>query len=206
MVEEYTLVGSGYYADLYESKTTYKKVYNKSEKEGLDKMYKINRDLFTKIPHLVPKLLDITREENSVTIIMEKVNGITMKKFLKEKHTPIIVKNLITSLIDAVLSFHKAGYLHGDLHEGNIIIKEDLSIVLIDFDTTIEYSDEYLDDSGDLDFLRSHITRMIFSINTEEISINKLIKLTRNMRVEDVFCYETDKETATSLYEMFKKF
>ena len=206
MTEEYTLVGKGYYADLYESKTTYKKVYNKSEKEGLDKMYNINRDLFTKIPHLVPKLIDITRGENSVTITMEKVNGITMKEFLKEKHTPIIVKNLITSLIDAVLSLHKAGYLHGDLHEGNIIIKEDLSIILIDFDTTIEYSDEYLDDSGDLDFLRSHITRMIFSINYKEISINKLIKLTRNMRVEDVFCYETDKETATTLYEMFKKF
>ena len=206
MVEEYTLVGKGYYADLYEGKTTYKKVYNKLEKEGLVKMYDINRDLFTKIPHLVPKLIDITRGENSVTITMEKVNGITMKKFLEEKHTPDIVKNLITSLIDAVLSFHKAGYLHGDLHEGNIIIKEDLSIILIDFDTTIEYSDEYLDDSGDLDYIRSHITRMIFSINTEEISINKLIKLTRNMRVEDVFCYETDKETATSLYEMFKKF
>lgn len=206
MVEEYILVGKGYYADLYEGKTTYKKIYNKLEKKGLDKMYNINRDLAVKIPHLVPKLIDITRRGISVIVIMEKVKGITMKKFLEEKHTPDIVKRVITSLIEAVLSFHKAGYLHGDLHEGNIIIKEDLSIILIDFDTTIEYSDEYLDDSGDLDCIRSHITRMIFSINTEEISINKLIKLTRNMRVEDVFCYETDKETATSLYEMFKKF
>lgn len=206
MVEEYTLVGKGYYADLYEGKTTYKKIYNKLGKEGLDKMYNINRDLSLKIPHLVPKLLDITREENSVTIIMEKVKGITMKEFLEEKHTSLVVKNLITSLIDAVLSFHKAGYLHGDLHDSNIIIKEDLTTILIDFDTCIEYSDEYLDDSGDLDCIRSHITRMIFSINTEHISINKLIKLTRHMKVEDVFCYETDRETAISLYEMFKKF
>ena len=206
MVEEYTLVGKGYYADLYEGKTTYKKIYNKLGKEGLDKMYNINRDLSLKIPHLVPKLLDITREENSVTIIMEKIKGITVKEFLEEKNTPDTVKRVITSLIEAVLSFHKAGYLHGDLHEGNIIIKEDLNIVLIDFDTCTEYSDEYLDDSRDLDCIRSHITRMIFPINTEDISINMLIRLSRNMRVEDVFCYETDKETAIILYEMFKKF
>lgn len=206
MSEEYTLINEGQYADLYEGKTTYKKVYNKLEKEGLDKMYNINRDLFTKIPHLIPKLHLITQEENRVTIIMEKVKGITMKKFLEEKHTSLVVKNLITSLIDAVLSFHKAGYLHGDLHDNNIIIKEDLTTILIDFDTCIEYSDEYLDDSGDLDYIRSHITKMIFPINTGDISVNKLIKLTRHMKVEDVFCYETDRETAISLYEMFKKF
>lgn len=205
-MEEFILINKGPYADVYASETTYIKIYNKLEGGELNKMYDYTTKIAHRVPHLVPGILSITKDSNSLTILMEKVEGITLKKFIEEKHTPEEIVKLVASFINTVLSFHDAGYIHGDLHERNIIVKEDLSIILLDFDTVDEYSKENLYESGDCDYLKFYIAVLIFRLDAKDWSIDGIMKLTKNMKVEDVFCHEYNPNVADLLYKMFKIF
>jgi predicted unusual protein kinase regulating ubiquinone biosynthesis (AarF/ABC1/UbiB family) len=206
MEEKYTLKLKGPYAEVYESETTYKKVYaGRLEKEDLDRIFNIMKDLDQKIPHLIPKTISIDRTPEGLIIVMEKMRGITMKEFLQKKHNLLETGKIIISLIDAVFAFHNAGYLHSDLHGDNIIIKEDLSIILLDFDLTDKYDVDEIDESGDYDYLKFYVSILIFELDTQKVSINSVEKITKKKKVEDVIGYYTHPEIAHSLFRIFQK-
>jgi RIO-like serine/threonine protein kinase len=207
MEEIYSIKISDKHARVYESKTTYKKtfLFNSFIKD-LDQMCEMVKDLEQKIPHLVPRTLSVNKNTDNITVIMEKVQGITLGKFLDEKHNIIEISKVVISLVEAVLSFHRAGYVHGDLHGGNILIKQDLSVVLIDFDSIEKYSEANLLKSGDYKFLKCHISMLIFQFGKKYFSVMEILEEAQNKKVEDIVGYDTEPEIAHCLFRLLKKF
>lgn len=74
------------------------------------------------IPH--PKLLSTDDKE---TIIMEKIPGCKVKEALDEE--PILARKIG----EIVANMHNQNIVHGDLTTSNMILKDDQSIVFIDF-------------------------------------------------------------------------
>ena len=103
--------------------------------------------LLKKLSHKsLPSIVDIVDQEECFLIVMDYIEGITLKQILEEKGTQkerdVIkwAKQLCSVL----------GYLHGcnppiiyrDLKPGNIMLKPDGDIVLIDFGTARQYKNE----------------------------------------------------------------
>jgi serine/threonine protein kinase len=89
---------------------------------------KIHQHLGNKIPDIVPKLhlaYAHPRKPLHVTV-MERVIG---KPISKVRVTP----ELYARVRDAVMRLWKAGIAHGDLHDGNMMVRPDGSVVIIDF-------------------------------------------------------------------------
>lgn len=197
------------YAIVYESKTTYKKVFPdfrfESDRKSLNKMCEMVEDLERKIPHLVPKTISVDKTARDLTIIMEKVEGITMGEFTKKKRGLLETYKVIVSLIDAVLSFHKAGYFHGDLHGGNIIVKEDLSVVLIDFDMIEKFDLSRVEEMGDHSFLKFHISSLVYQFDEKYLSVGELLEKADTKKAKDVMGYDTDPLVARSVFGILKK-
>lgn len=68
--------------------------------------------------------------------VMEWVEGQTLKNYLnKVIHSPEKILGLAEQFKEMVTHFHYNNIAHGDLQHGNIIIKNDGSIVVIDYDS-----------------------------------------------------------------------
>lgn len=91
--EKYTLIKNGPYAKVYESKTKYKKVYSIPNITEDNSYYIKKYDniattmifLAKKMPDYVPKVISVSYTVESTTIIMGKIEGITMNDFLLKK-------------------------------------------------------------------------------------------------------------------------
>lgn len=69
-----------------------------------------------------------------LSIVMEYVDGVTLKEWLQDKHTLSARRRVADELIDAVSYIHSKGIVHRDLKPTNIIIaRNGENVKLIDF-------------------------------------------------------------------------
>ena len=84
-------------------------------------------------------------EKNKSYIIMEYLDGKTLKNSLKEKVVYEFkeAKRIIFQLLSALGSVHKNGYLHRDIKPSNIFITNDGKLKLIDFGSAHEIGEQH---------------------------------------------------------------
>lgn len=69
-------------------------------------------------------------------VIMDWVDALTLKKYIAlNLHSPSVLKNLAESFKKMVSELHKAHFAHGDLQHGNIMVQNNGSLILVDYDS-----------------------------------------------------------------------
>lgn len=88
-------------------------------------------------------LLSFTTKEKEDYLIMEKINGHSIKEII-ENHSLLPEKFnyqiFCKSLDEQIDKMHKGGIYHRDLHNGNVMIDEEGLPVIIDFGTAVRGS------------------------------------------------------------------
>jgi serine/threonine protein kinase len=110
-------------------RTTYKKALNRFLKEA--------RILATLQSENVVRVYDCFEENNTAYIVMEKIDGRTLRELLDERHgrgfTPDEVERMIDQMVDALELIHLNGVFHLDISPDNVMQTKSGKIVLIDF-------------------------------------------------------------------------
>ncbi len=106
-------------------------------KDGLDKFLDEARTLamFNNHPGIV-SIRDFFHANNTGYIVMEYVEGITLKQFLAQKGGRISWQealDIMTPVMDALREVHSVGMLHRDISPDNIYINRDKQVKLLDF-------------------------------------------------------------------------
>ena len=85
-------------------------------------------------PNIV-QLLKVEEKNNTVYLLMEKVDGPLMSQRLGSGHfiAPDIINNWVEKILDAINYIHDNGILHLAIDPSNIILNDRLGPVLIDF-------------------------------------------------------------------------
>lgn len=93
----------------------------------------------------IVRTIDLIKENNTLFIIQEYINGISLKHLIKthrynKKDWTIIAINIVIQVLDALSALHKLGYIHCDIKPANIMLinphkldKEKPKIKIIDF-------------------------------------------------------------------------
>ena len=69
-------------------------------------------------------------------VLMDWVNANSLKDYLdSHKSSPDAIRRLAETFKNMVLDLHQAGISHGDLQHGNIMVKDDGSLILVDYDS-----------------------------------------------------------------------
>lgn len=86
-------------------------------------------------PNIV-RFLNFVENEEGVFLIMEYVDGISLKEFIHEKNGLIVEKRaypMICELLDAFAYAHKQGIVHRDIKPDNILIDKEGHLKVLDF-------------------------------------------------------------------------
>jgi len=92
----------------------------------------------------LPYFVDFSYKENGIlvggqrfpTIRMEWVDGISFKQFITDNiSNPVHIRNLAEQFLEMVKALHQNNISHGDLQHGNIMIRKNGHICLIDYDS-----------------------------------------------------------------------
>lgn len=84
----------------------------------------------------VVRILDCFEEHNTAYIVMEYVDGITLKDHVRKNGGKISweeTREMVKSLIEALIPLHKHGIIHRDLSPENIMILPDGGLKILDF-------------------------------------------------------------------------
>lgn len=109
---------------------------DESYKNGLEKFYNEAKILakFHGIAGVV-SVINFFYANGTAYLVMEYVDGITLKEYIKE-HGPIAgerVLQMIHLVIKALSAIHKTGIIHRDISPDNILVNQKEELVLIDF-------------------------------------------------------------------------
>ena len=94
----------------------------------------------------IVQVIDYFEENNTAYIVMEYVDGITLKDYLKQikrRLLPQEVTDLLKPLLAALSQVHDMHLIHRDISPDNIMLTRSGSVKLIDFGTV-----RYMDDSN----------------------------------------------------------
>lgn len=113
--------------------------------DSQEQYYQLNRKKFEKeakiIAHLdnltgIVKVYDFFYENDTVYMVLEYLDGINLKEYVKE-HGGKLSVNEVTSKLDSVMeslqNLHEHGILHRDISPDNIMVMGDGSLKLLDF-------------------------------------------------------------------------
>jgi len=109
-----------------------KRVYH-----ATDSVYQI---LHTLSHHNIPKVYEVIYYEDTVTVLEEYINGLTISDVLDSglyKERGVIT--IVSSLCDALSILHEHGIVHRDIKPENVIIDNSGSVKLIDFNASKVY-------------------------------------------------------------------
>lgn len=102
-------------------------------------------------PHL-PSIVDIITEEDRFFIVMDYVEGVTLRKKLREegKQTPADVVDWMMQICDVFTYLHnqRPPIIYRDLKPSNIMLRPDGTVVLIDFGAAREYKHANVEDTS----------------------------------------------------------
>ena len=90
-------------------------------------------------------LLDYFEERENAYIVMEFVQGISLRQYLESRNQPMSFTeawNFLLPVMEALEKVHQNKLIHRDISPDNFIIKEDGSIKLLDFGSAREYAEE----------------------------------------------------------------
>ncbi|WP_265487117.1 Stk1 family PASTA domain-containing Ser/Thr kinase [Lactobacillus sp. PV012] len=85
-------------------------------------------------PHIV-SILDVGSENDEHYLVMEYVNGVDLKEYIKE-HKPLPLKEVISimdQILDAMALAHDHNVIHRDLKPQNILMDKNGNIKIVDF-------------------------------------------------------------------------
>lgn len=70
-------------------------------------------------------------------VVMDWVDGKTLKEYINDNISNIksILPKIANNFKEMVAYFHKENIAHGDLQHGNILVKDDGSLIIIDYDS-----------------------------------------------------------------------
>lgn len=80
-------------------------------------------------------------------LVMEKIEGLDLKQYLKQRGAPISEKRAIKWLIQVVKilqEIHRHNFFHRDIKPSNIMLRANGQLALIDFGTAREVTETYL--------------------------------------------------------------
>jgi len=77
----------------------------------------------------------VIKQELHPIIVMEWIEGKPLKEYINENTNQNSILQLAERFKEMVAELHKKGIAHGDLQHGNILVKADGSLVLVDYDS-----------------------------------------------------------------------
>ena len=78
----------------------------------------------------------MTPQGKQPIVVMDWVDAEPLKKYLaKHLNEPTVLRNLAENFKKMVKDLHESHFSHGDLQHGNIMVKNDGSLVLVDYDS-----------------------------------------------------------------------
>ena len=114
--------------------------YNKGKKRFLHEAQVMAR--FNKNEGIV-KILDFFEANNTAYIVMEYLEGITLKQYLG-KYGVIQFRNLIEMMLplrEALIEIHSQGLIHRDISPDNIMVQHNSKLKLMDFGAARDYTE-----------------------------------------------------------------
>ena len=114
--------------------------YDKGKKRFLDEAQVMAR--FNKNEGIV-KILDFFEANNTAYIVMEYLEGSTLKQYLG-KYGVIQFRNLIEMmlpLLEALIEIHSQGLIHRDISPDNIMVQHNSKLKLMDFGAARDYTE-----------------------------------------------------------------
>ncbi len=125
-------------------------------KEGHEDFHIIQKSLIMEVEMLkklshpnLPSIVDIIDARDDFFIVMDYIDGRTLEDIMKERKS--LTQKEVTSIakqLGSVLSYlHEQSIIYRDLKPSNIMLKNDGSVVLIDFGTAREYEERKLEDT-----------------------------------------------------------
>ncbi|MDO4176828.1 MAG: serine/threonine-protein kinase [Bacillota bacterium] len=132
---------SGNSGDVYAINAKSQKGYDK----GVDKFLAEARTVaqFNKQDEIV-HVYDYLKENNTAYIIMEYIEGETLKSKMSKNpdklYTSVEIANVIRPVILALRTIHCAGVIHRDISPDNIMVTDDGQIKILDFGAAREFS------------------------------------------------------------------
>ena len=93
------------------------------------------RNMFKMSNSNIIKVIDLIDEGETVAIVMEYIEGKTLKEYLEEsgKINDHEIKNLFSQMLDAVEYVHRQKLVHRDIKPSNFMIDKEGKIKLLDF-------------------------------------------------------------------------
>lgn len=83
------------------------------------------------------KIFAIEEEDNSQSIVMELVPGLTLKQLLQQNPQQPLPEqqaiNIISQVAEAMQEAHASGLIHGDLKPSNLMVEPDGKVRILDF-------------------------------------------------------------------------
>lgn len=201
--------------DVYSSENYIVKVFyyttDTYDDKRIQKICDISIKLSHLIPQYVPKIYQRFETQQYTALYMEKFDAITLYEYMvkKENYNVTIVCKIVQSLLKAVNSMHKAGYVHGDLNSGNILITKDYNVKLIDFSLVDDVNSISDSDSitpklhEDYLSLKVHIAALIFP-NLPAVNSSDTMNIIKDYTEKDVIGYGNPK--AIKLYKILNLF
>ena len=115
-------------------------LFEKGKKKFFDEAQRLNK--FQNVPGIV-NVWDFFQENNTAYIVMEYVEGQTLREYLDKLNMPLALHDalmLLAPVANSLEQIHAVGMLHRDINPGNIMLTRTGEAKLLDFGAARDFS------------------------------------------------------------------